>query len=541
MLVFDGDLVPVSALPVDGTFPTATTQWEKRNLALDIPVWEPDLCIQCGKCVMVCPHAVIRHQVYAEKLLAGAPAAFKHMPSKFKEFSQGMAYTVQIAPEDCTGCTLCVEVCPAKDKSQVGRKALNMMPQPPLREQEARNWDFFMSIPDVDRKLINPSTIKNSQLLRPLFEFSGACSGCGETPYIKLVSQLFGDRAIVANATGCSSIYGGNLPTTPWSVNAAGRGPAWSNSLFEDNAEFGLGMRLTLDKQNEFARELLPAFEKEAGADLIAGLLGADQSTEAGLEAQRERVALLKARLVNSKANRAKDLVSIADNLVRKSVWIIGGDGWAYDIGYGGLDHVLASGRNVNVLVLDTEVYSNTGGQASKSTPRAAVAKFAMAGKRLPKKDLGLIAMAYGYVYVARVAMGASDQQTLRAFLEAESYDGPSLIIAYSHCIQHGYDMSRGLEQQKLAVQSGAWPLYRFDPRLVAENKNPLLIESKEPSIPLSQYAYNETRYKMLTQLDEELAERLMNEAQEDSRRRWRLYEQMAAMHYGNGNGKEPA
>ncbi|HSB01119.1 MAG TPA: pyruvate:ferredoxin (flavodoxin) oxidoreductase, partial [Anaerolineales bacterium] len=378
---FNGDNIPVSAFPVDGTFPTGTTKWEKRNIALEIPEWVPDLCIQCGKCVMVCPHAVIRHQVYDEKLLANAPETFKHMPSKFKEFSQGMAYSIQVAPEDCTGCTLCVEVCPAKDKTQVGRKALNMVSQPPVREQESRNWDFFMSIPDLDRKLINPSTIKNSQLLRPLFEFSGACGGCGETPYVKLVSQLFGDRTIVANATGCSSIYGGNLPTTPWSQNAEGRGPAWSNSLFEDNAEFGLGMRLTLDKQNEYARELIASFENELGKELVAGILNADQSNEAGIGAQRERVAELKSKLGKSSNSRAKDLVSLADSLVKKSVWIMGGDGWAYDIGYGGLDHVLASGRNVNILILDTEVYSNTGGQASKSTPRAAVAKFAMAGK----------------------------------------------------------------------------------------------------------------------------------------------------------------
>jgi pyruvate-ferredoxin/flavodoxin oxidoreductase len=530
----NGDNIPVSAFPVDGTFPTGTTQWEKRNIALDIPVWDEKLCIQCGKCVMVCPHAVIRHKVYDEKLLANAPETFKHMPSKFKEFSAGYSYTVQVAPEDCTGCTLCVEVCPVKDKTQVGRRAINMAPQPPLREQEAKNWDFFMEIPDLDRKLINPSTIKNSQLLRPLFEFSGACAGCGETPYVKLVSQLFGDRAVVANATGCSSIYGGNLPTTPWAVDAKGRGPAWSNSLFEDNAEFGLGMRLTIDKQNEYARELLASFEKELGKEFVDAILNADQTNEAGIDAQRERVAELKNQLGKSSDSRAKDLVSLADSLVKKSVWIIGGDGWAYDIGYGGLDHVLASGRNVNILVLDTEVYSNTGGQASKATPRAAVAKFAMGGKGMPKKDLGLIAMSYGYVYVARIAMGANDQQTLRAMLEAESYDGPSLIIAYSHCIAHGYDMAKGLEQQKLAVQSGHWPMYRYDPRLAEQGQNPLIIESKEPSIPVSQYAYNETRYKMLTQLDEARAEELMKEAQRDAKSRWILYQQMAAMHYGN-------
>ena len=534
----NGDNIPVSAFPIDGTFPTGTTQWEKRNIALEIPVWDEKLCIQCGKCVMVCPHAVIRHKVYDEKLLTGTPETFKHTASKFKEFSPGYAYTVQVAPEDCTGCTLCVEVCPVKDKSQVGRKAINMAPQPPLREQEAKNWTFFMNIPDLDRKLVNPSTIKNSQLLRPLFEFSGACSGCGETPYVKLVSQLFGDRAVVANATGCSSIYGGNLPTTPWAVDAKGRGPAWSNSLFEDNAEFGLGMRLTIDKQTEYARELLVSFEKELGKELVDAILSATQSDEAGIEAQRERIAQLKDKLGKSSDTRAKDLISLADNLVKKSVWIIGGDGWAYDIGYGGLDHVMASGRNVNILVLDTEVYSNTGGQASKATPRAAVAKFAMGGKGLPKKDLGLIAMSYGYVYVARVAMGANDQQTLRALLEAESYEGPSLIIAYSPCIAHGYDLAKGLEQQKLAVQSGHWPMYRYDPRLAEQGKNPLVIETKEPTIPISQYAYNETRYKMLIQMDEARAEELMREAQQDAKSRWTLYQQMASMHY-DGDKKE--
>ena len=528
----DGDNIPVSAFPIDGTFPTGTTQWEKRNLALEIPVWDADLCIQCGKCVMVCPHAVIRHKVYDEKLVAGAPETFKHTPSKFKEFSSGFAYTVQVAPEDCTGCTLCVEVCPVKDKRAVGRKAINMEPQPALREAEAKNWDFFMNIPDMDRKLFNPSTIKNSQLLRPLFEFSGACAGCGETPYVKLVSQLFGDRAVIANATGCSSIYGGNLPTTPWAKNAEGRGPAWSNSLFEDNAEFGLGMRLTIDKQIEYARELLKSFEQTLSTKLVEAILNADQSDETGIGVQRERVVELKDKLSKSSDTRAKDLISLADNLVKKSVWIIGGDGWAYDIGYGGLDHVMASGRNVNILVLDTEVYSNTGGQSSKSTPRAAVAKFAMSGKGLPKKDLGLIAMSYGYVYVARVAMGANDQQTLRALLEAEAYDGPSIVIAYSPCIAHGYDLSKSLEQSKLAVQSGHWPMYRYDPRLAIQGQNPLVIESKEPSIPVSQYAYNETRYRMLTQMNEGRAEELMKEAQHDAKARWTLYQQMASMHY---------
>ncbi len=533
MIAFEGDRLPVSFLPPDGTFPSGTAQWEKRNLALEVPVWEPDLCIQCGKCVMVCPHAVIRHKVYDPALLEEAPPTFKHMEAKFKEFP-GMAYTIQVSVEDCTGCTLCVEVCPARDKANPARKALNMAPQPPLRESEAKNWDFFLKISDVDRRLVNPSTIKNSQLLRPLFEFSGACAGCGETPYIKLVTQLFGDRAIVANATGCSSIYGGNLPTTPWTLGSDGRGPAWANSLFEDNAEFGLGMRLTLDKQEEYARELLPLFVSELGQELVDALLNADQSNEAGIYEQRERVAILKARLQESKHARAKELLSVADALVKKSVWIIGGDGWAYDIGFGGLDHVLASGRDVNVLVLDTEVYSNTGGQSSKATPRAAVAKFAMSGKGLPKKDLGLLAMSYGYVYVARVAMGANDQHTLKAFLEAESYPGPSLIIAYSHCIAHGYDMAKGLEQQKLAVQSGYWPLYRYDPRRVLEDKSPLVLDSKAPIIPFEQYAYNETRFKMLVQMDEERAEELLKEAQRDVEMRWKVYEQMAAL-YGNG------
>ncbi|PWH12440.1 MAG: pyruvate:ferredoxin (flavodoxin) oxidoreductase [Anaerolineae bacterium] len=535
MIAMEGEEVPVSAMPVDGTFPTGTTKWEKRNIALEIPVWEPDLCIQCGKCVFVCPHAVIRHKVYDKALLANAPETFKHTESKFKEFP-GMAYTVQVAPEDCTGCTLCVEACPVKDKTQAGRRAINMAPQPPLRESEARNWDFFLSLPEVDRTAINPNTIKNSQLLEPLFEFSGACAGCGETPYVKLVSQLFGDRALIANATGCSSIYGGNLPTTPWTFNRDGRGPTWNNSLFEDNAEFGLGMRLSLDKQAEYAHFLLKSMSAELGT-LVDELIHADQSTEAGIKAQRERVAALKAKLAGKTDPKSRDLLAVADALVKKSVWIMGGDGWAYDIGYGGLDHVLASGRNVNILVLDTEVYSNTGGQASKATPMGAVAKFAMSGKGIGKKDLGLIAMSYGYVYVARVAMGYNDQQTLRAFLEAEAYDGPSLIIAYSHCIAHGIDMAKGLEQQKLAVQSGHWTLYRYNPALIAQGQNPLTIDSKEPSIPLEQYIYNETRYRMLVQADESRAETLLKQAQEDVKKRWEYYKQMAAMHYGNGHG----
>ena len=531
MLVFEGDDLPVSAMPVDGTFPTSTARWEKRNIALEIPVWEPSLCIQCGKCAFVCPHAVIRQKVYDPALLANAPETYKSADAKFKEMP-GMKFTVQVAPEDCTGCALCVEACPAKDKTQVGRKAINMGAQPALREAECKNWDFFLSLPETDRTVFLPTTVKNSQLLQPLFEFSGACGGCGETPYVKLLSQLFGDRSVIANATGCSSIYGGNLPTTPWAANNEGRGPAWSNSLFEDNAEFGLGMRLTLDKQLEFATELVKGLVAPLGETLVNDLLNANQTSDAGIYAQRERVVILKKRLAEIEDPKAKLLLPIADALVKKCVWIVGGDGWAYDIGYGGLDHVMASGRNVNILVLDTEVYSNTGGQSSKSTPRAAVAKFAAKGKGLPKKDLGMIAMAYGYVYVARVAMGANDQQTLRAFLEAESYDGPSLIIAYSHCIAHGIDMRKGLEQQRLAVQSGINPLYRYNPALAQEGKNPLLIDSKDPTVSVEEYAYNETRYKMLVQSDEGRAEQLMTAAKNDVSKRWNLYRQMAALQY---------
>jgi pyruvate-ferredoxin/flavodoxin oxidoreductase len=531
IIQMEGDNLPVSALPVDGTFPTASTQWERRNIALEIPAWDENLCIQCGKCVMVCPHAVIREKVYEPSYLANAPEGWVSVDARWKEFPE-MKYTLAVAPEDCTGCGICIEVCPAKDKSQVGRKAINMVDQTPIREREVIKWEYFKSIPDIDRTTFSLRTVKNSQLLRPLFEFSLACAGCGETPYIKLLTQLFGDRIVISNATGCSSIYGGNLPTIPYAKNDEGRGPAWSNSLFEDNAEFGLGFRLTMDKQNEYARELLVQLKDVIGEQLVSELLDADQSSEAGLQAQRERVAMLKQELQNVDNPKARELLSIADILARKSVWIIGGDGWAYDIGYGGLDHVLASGRNVNVLVLDTEVYSNTGGQASKSTPRAAVAKFAANGKGMPKKDLGMIAMAYGYVYVARVAMGASDQQTLNAFMEADAYDGPSLIIAYSHCIAHGYDLKMGLEQQKLAVASGHWPLYRYNPALIAQGQNPLSIDSKEPSVPLSKYAYNESRYRMLLQTDETRAEMLMQQAQRDVKGRWDLYRQMAAMHY---------
>jgi pyruvate-ferredoxin/flavodoxin oxidoreductase len=538
MIEYEGDSLPVSAMPVDGSFPSGTTQWEKRNIALEIPVWEPTLCIQCGKCSFVCPHAVIRQKVYSPELLANAPATFKSVDAKFKEMP-GAKFTVQVAPEDCTGCGLCIEACPAKDKSQAGRKAINMADQVPLRESESKNWEFFMSLPEPDRTTFVPTTVKNSQELTPLFEFSGACAGCGETPYLKLASQLFGDRMVIANATGCSSIYGGNLPTTPWSYNKDGRGPAWANSLFEDNAEFGLGMRLTIDKQTEFASELLKALSGEIGEKLVTDILQADQSNDVGIAAQRIRVTELKDRLATSKDPRAAQLLSLADILVKKSVWIVGGDGWAYDIGYGGLDHVLAAGRNVNILVLDTEVYSNTGGQASKSTPRAAVAKFAAKGKGLPKKDLGMIAMAYGYVYVAKVAMGANDAHTLRAFLEADAYDGPSIIIAYSHCISHGIDMRKGLEQQKNAVACGIWPLFRYNPALINEGKNPLQIDSKEPTISVEDYAYNETRYRMLLQSDEARAELLMKQARTDVEKRWNLYRQMAEIEYKFGETKK--
>src|SRR6266516_3232660 len=529
MIVGEGDSLPVSALPRDGTYPSGTAQWEKRNIALEIPVWDPDICIQCGKCVMVCPHAVIREKIYDATRLKEAPETFSSTDARFKEFP-GMQYTLQVSPEDCTGCGLCVEACPVKDKRQVGHRAINMAPQPPLREREKTNWEFFLTLPDVDGTDLNLAAIKNSQLVTPLFEFSGARSGCGETPYIKLATQLFGDRMIVANATGCSSIYGGNLPTTPWTMNNQGRGPAWSNSLFEDNAEFGLGMRLTLDKQQELASELLAQCIDMVGEELASEILSADQSSEAGIRSQRERVAKLKERLqeAESMESRVQHLLSVADALVHKSVWIIGGDGWAYDIGFGGLDHVLASGRNVNILVLDTEVYSNTGGQASKSTPRAAVAKFAARGKATAKKDLGLLAMAYGNVYVARVAMGANDQQTLRAFLEAEAYEGPSLIIAYSHCIAHGIEMRRALDQQKLAVQTGYWQLYRYNPTLADDGKNPLTIDSKEPTVPLEEFAYNETRYRMLLQSSETRADTLMQLAKEDVKRRWDHYQQLA-------------
>jgi pyruvate-ferredoxin/flavodoxin oxidoreductase len=528
----EGDSLPVSLFPVDGTFPTGTAQWEKRNIALEIPSWNPEVCIQCGKCSISCPHAAIRIKAYDEKLLEKAPAAFKSMKAKGSDFQPGMNYTVQVAPEDCTGCGVCVEMCPARNKKETRLKAINLVPQSPVRIQERENFEFFLNLPEYDRRLVRLGSVKTNQLLQPLFEFSGACSGCGETPYIKLLTQLFGDRALIANATGCSSIYGGNLPTTPYAYNKEGRGPAWSNSLFEDNAEFGLGYRLTVDKHAQMARELVKKLAPELGDELVNSLLNARQSDEAGIYDQRERVKALKDKLSGSKSPDAKNLVSLADCLVKKSVWILGGDGWAYDIGYGGLDHVLASGRNVNILVLDSEVYSNTGGQMSKSTPRAAVAKFAAAGKPSSKKDLGLHAINYGSVYVATVAMGANDAQTIRAFLDAESYNGPSIIIAYSHCIAHGIDMTKGNQQQKAAVNSGHWLLYRYDPRLTEQGKNPLILDSKPPSTPIKDYIYSETRYKMLTLSQPDEAKRLLQLAQEDIRARQKFYRQMVGLDY---------
>jgi pyruvate-ferredoxin/flavodoxin oxidoreductase len=527
-----GDEVPVSAMPPDGTWPTGTTQWEKRNIALEIPVWDPEVCIQCAKCSIVCPHAAIRPKVYDPAVLENAPETFKSADAKGKEF-EGMKWTIQVAPEDCTGCGACVNACPAKNKTQPDRKAINMEFQPPLRQQERENYAFFLGIPDPDRSALRTNTVKGSQLLRPLFEYSGACAGCGETPYVKLMTQLYGDRAIIGNATGCSSIYGGNLPTTPYCVNADGRGPAWNNSLFEDCAEFSFGFRLTLDKQIEYAHELLIELKDQIGGELVEALINADQGTEAGIAEQRTRVEQLKEKLSKSKNTRTSQLLSVADVLVKKSVWALGGDGWAYDIGYGGLDHVLACGRDINVLVLDSQVYSNTGGQCSKATPRAAVAKFAAGGKPLPKKDLGMIAMTYGNIYVAQVAMGASDVQAVRAFNEADSYNGPSLIIAYSHCIAHGINMTKGFEQQKAAVACGAWPLYRFDPRLAQQGKNPLQLDSKEPSISFLDYAYNETRFKMLATFKPDDAKRLAEQAQNDVTTKWHLLKQMAEMQYG--------
>jgi pyruvate-ferredoxin/flavodoxin oxidoreductase len=526
MLAGLGDALPVSAIPVDGTYPSATAQYEKRNLADSVPVWDPSICIQCGKCVLVCPHAVIRAKVFEPDGRSQAPATFKDAPARWKELSD-TRYALQVSVEDCTGCALCVEACPVKDKSNASHKAINMAPVAPLRAGERDNWEHFLTLPDISRARadLHFNNVKNVQLLRPLFEFSGACAGCGETPYLKLLSQLFGDRSVIANATGCSSIYGGNLPTTPWAVDAHGRGPAWSNSLFEDNAEFGLGMRLSIDMQQSHARRLVDQLRGLIGDARADELLGSVQSNDADIEAQRMRVAALKHDLRHMDGHddaRAADLLALADTLVRRTVWIVGGDGWAYDIGYGGLDHVLASGANVNVLVLDTEVYSNTGGQSSKATPLGAIAKFATAGKATPKKNLGELAMTYGNVYVAQIAMGADDAQTVKAFLEAESYDGPSLIIAYSHCIAHGIDMTRGMHQQKLAVDSGYWPLYRFDPRRSQTGGHPLVVDSKPPRIPFKEYAATEMRYRLLMQQDPAAADAAMAESQRRIDAHWR-------------------
>ena len=527
-----GDALPVSVMPVDGTFPTGTAAYEKRNLALEIPVWDTDLCTQCGKCVMVCPHSVIRSKIFSTADIVDAPETFKKAPMLGKDFPSGLAISYQVAPEDCTGCTLCVDICPIRDKSNASRKALNMAPQPPLRQAERENWDYFLTIPEYDRRLLKTNTIKGAMVLQPLFEFSGACVGCGETPYIKLASQLFGDRMVIANATGCSSIYGGNLPTTPWTKNDEGRGPAWSNSLFEDNAEFGLGMRIALDKQNDYAKELLASLQAQVGTDTVEAILQADQSDEVGIYEQRERVVSLKQKLQSLTTQSAQTLLQLADSLCKKSVWIIGGDGWAYDIGFGGVDHVLASGRNVNILVLDTEVYSNTGGQTSKSTPLGAVAKFSAGGKATAKKDLALLAMDYSNVYVAHVAYAGKDIQTLNAFLEAEAHDGPSIIIAYAPCIAHGVDLSNNHRQQNLAVKSGHWPLFRFDPSKAKAGKNPMKLDSAEPSIPYRDFVKTETRFSMLWQTHPEAAEQFLAQAQQDVKNRYRYYKQLSELEW---------
>ncbi len=543
MLAGNGDLLPVSAFPVDGTWPLGTSRWEKRSIALEIPVWEPSLCIQCNKCALICPHAAIRPKFFAVEALKSAPKDFVTMDFKSPDL-KGMKYALQVAPDDCTGCSLCVEICPAESKTEKGKFAINMNGALPLKEKERKNFDFFLSIPDADRTKVKLD-VKGTQFLAPLFEFSGACTGCGETPYIKLLTQLYGDRAVIANATGCSSIFGGNLPTTPYTQNAEGRGPAWANSLFEDNAEFGFGMRLAIDKQAEHAKELLRKLGTQVGDALVTELLEANQSDEAGIEKQRTRVKLLKEKLAAVKSHEALRLKDVADYLVRKSVWIVGGDGWAYDIGYGGLDHVIAAGKDVNILVLDTEVYSNTGGQASKATPMGAAAKFAVAGKTTPKKDLAMLAMIYGHPYVARVALGAKDAQTVNAFKEADSYPGTSLIIAYAHCIAHGYDLSEALGQQERAVDSAYWPLFRYDPRKVAAGESPLKLDSPAPKIDLSQFVSHETRFRQVEQSNPEGFKKMMAQAQKDVRERYALYEQLArAMSPANlvpGGGKPKA
>lgn len=532
-----GDSLPVSALPADGTWPSATTQYEKRNIGIHIPIWEPDLCIQCGQCSFVCPHATIRIKAYDPSVLKNAPATFKSIDATGKDF-KGLKYTVQVAPEDCTGCGSCVFVCPGFKKDEKGSripdfKAINMRLQEPLRQREADNYDFFLSIPDTDPSLVNVGTVKGSQLVKPLFEYHGACAGCGETPYIRLLTQLFGDRLLIANATGCSSIYGGNLPTTPYAKRSDGRGPAWSNSLFEDNAEFGYGMRQTISKFNSQALELLERLSSvpfySGSRELFDALKNADQSTQKGIEDQRGRVDELRKLLSKDKSADAKSLASLADYLIRKTVWAIGGDGWAYDIGYGGLDHVLASGEDINILILDTEVYSNTGGQMSKSTPLAAMAQFAAGGKRTPKKSIGAIMTTYGSAYVAQIAFGANQPQALKALLEAEAYNGPSLVVAYSTCIAQGIDMSKGVEEQKRAVACGHWPLFRYNPALEAQGKSPFIIDSKEPTISFEEYAYNENRYRALRQSNPQLAAELMKQAEANVKRRWRYLKHLAS------------
>jgi len=536
-----GDQIPVSLFPDDGTYPLGTAAFEKRNIAQEIPVLDENLCTQCGKCPLVCPHGVIRSKVYDESLLGGASDTFKSMAIKGKDFPQGLRMSYQVAPEDCTGCGLCVDICPIRDKSNASHKALNMVPYTPeLRQQEKVNWDYFLTLPEYDRTVVKTGTIKGAMILQPLFEFSGACVGCGETPYIKLVSQLFGDRMVVANATGCSSIYGGNLPTTPWAKNSEGRGPAWSNSLFEDNAEFGLGMRLAIDKQGEYARELLQRLKTDIGDELVTQILDTDESTETGIAQQRSQVQALRDRLKQIDSAAARELESVAENLSRKSVWIIGGDGWAYDIGYGGLDHVLASGENVNILVLDTEVYSNTGGQTSKATPRGAVAKFSAGGKSTPKKDLALLAMDYEHVYIARVAYGAKDIQTMHAFHEAEAYPGPSIIIAYSPCIAHGIDLKNNHLHQQLAVDSGHWPLFRYNPQQAAAGKNPLHLDSKAPSIPYRDFIETEIRFNMLWRTHPEDAERFLAQSQQEVLHRYHYYEQLASLEWPEQGDLEP-
>ncbi len=529
MIAGEGNDLPVSVMPIDGTFSSGTTQWEKRGIALEIPEWDPEACIQCGRCVLVCPHAAIRSKLYSSEVLNNAPKTFKSSTSRIKEFKD-TCFSIQVSPEDCTGCVLCVNACLAKNKKEPQRKAINMLSKALIFGEENKNWKFFLGLPEIDKKKLNFNNAKNIQFLQPLFEFSGACAGCGETPYLKLLSQLFGDHLLIANATGCSSIYGGNLPTIPWTVNSEGRGPAWSNSLFEDNAEFGMGMRMALDKQFEYAIELLGQLSSDIDMELVEALIKADQSSEIGIMEQRKRVEILKEKLKNIDKPIARELLSIADVLVKKSVWIVGGDGWAYDIDFGGLDHVLASGSNVKVLVLDTEVYSNTGGQMSKSTPRGAIAKFAAKGKLMPKKDLAMMAMTYGTIYVAVVAIGANDAQAIKAFIEAEAYQGPSLIIAYSHCIAHGYELSHGMDQQKKAVLSGYWPLMRYNPDLRKQGKNPLQLDSGRPSLPMEDYINNEARYRMLGRSDSIAAKELLELARQDILERWHLYEYLSAM-----------